>query len=127
MFFTSQIGLIFGFVSLFMNDMLLTSWLFSSILAFNLFLVIPTRISAPFSNRLSYFLLRAPIAFLGYILTTAILKVVWSRLLSVQDDVRTPFKFIHDFSLINMTYLHIYLYIIKKSCMSVFWSAICRN
>ena len=41
-----QIGLIFGFVVLFMNDMLLTSWLFSSILAFNLFLwltlVLPT-------------------------------------------------------------------------------------
>jgi len=89
------IGLIFGFVVLFMNDMLLTSWLFSSILAFNLFLwltlVLPTAQSwssslSAFSNRIFWKLLRAPIAMLGFILVTAILKLVWSRVLSVEDD-----------------------------------------
>jgi len=78
------IGLIFGFVVLFMNDMLLTSWLFSSILAFNvLLLVVPTSPSAPFSNRIFW---RAPIAMLGFLMLTALLKLVWSKVLSSQDD-----------------------------------------
>ena len=41
-----------------------------------------------FSNRIFWKLLRAPIAMLGFILVTAILKLVWSRVLSVEDDVR---------------------------------------
>ena len=41
-----------------------------------------------FSNRIFWKLLRAPIAMLGFILATAILKLVWSRVLSVEDDVR---------------------------------------
>ena len=63
---------------------------------FSIFLILGTKFApaswssslSAFSNQIFWKLLRAPIAMLGFILTTAILKLVWSRVLSVEDDVR---------------------------------------
>ena len=85
-----QIGLLLGVLCLLMNEMLLTSWLFSGLLVSIVFLKIEEKISlkrtkSPFIIRLC-----AIPAFLG---ATFSFKAAWSRALQVQDDV--SFHYFH--------------------------------
>ena len=96
-----QIGLLLGVLCLLMNEMLLTSWLFSGLLVSIVFLKIEEKTSLN-RTKSPFIRLCAIPAFLG---ATFSFKAAWSRALQVQDDV--SFRYFH--SWFSVTYLGMYI------------------
>ena len=89
-----QVGLLMGVLCLFLNAMLLTSWLFCGLLVGIVFLKIEEKIVQGIKHISPFIRVLATIP--AFLVATFSFKAAWSRALQVQDDVSSLLT-IHDF------------------------------